>query len=97
MQAGASAYEVRCPRCDVSFPVGTRRCLHCGGPTTAAAAGAVPTVTPGPFERSAEEEASAGDEGAAGGFGGSLLRISGSLFWIVALVLFSILRNCGER
>jgi len=29
----ASPYEVRCPRCDVSFPVGTRTCLHCGGAT----------------------------------------------------------------
>ena len=28
-----SKYEVRCPRCDVSFPVDTRRCLHCGGAT----------------------------------------------------------------
>ena len=27
------AYEVRCPRCDVSFPAGTRTCFHCGGPT----------------------------------------------------------------
>ncbi len=23
-------YEVHCERCRVSFPVGTRRCLHCG-------------------------------------------------------------------
>jgi hypothetical protein len=30
-----SAYEVRCPRCDVSFPVGTRKCMHCNGPTGA--------------------------------------------------------------
>ena len=28
-----SVYEVRCPRCDVSFPVETKRCFHCGGPT----------------------------------------------------------------
>lgn len=28
-----SPYEVRCPRCDVSFPVETRICIHCGGPT----------------------------------------------------------------
>jgi len=28
-----SEYEVRCPRCDVSFPVSTKRCLHCGGKT----------------------------------------------------------------
>ena len=24
-------FEVRCLNCDVSFPVGTKRCLHCGG------------------------------------------------------------------
>lgn len=24
-------FEVFCRRCQVSFPVGTRRCLHCGG------------------------------------------------------------------
>jgi hypothetical protein len=23
-------YEVRCFNCDVSFPVGTKQCLHCG-------------------------------------------------------------------
>ncbi|MCR9095860.1 MAG: hypothetical protein NXI30_16690 [bacterium] len=30
----SSPYEVRCPRCDVSFPVETRTCIHCGGPTS---------------------------------------------------------------
>jgi len=30
----ASHFEVRCPRCEVSFPPETRRCLHCGGPTS---------------------------------------------------------------
>jgi len=30
----ATHFEVRCPRCGVSFPPETRRCLHCGGPTT---------------------------------------------------------------
>ncbi|MGB0619093.1 MAG: hypothetical protein ACPGVZ_06420 [Myxococcota bacterium] len=29
----SSPYEVRCPRCDVSFPVETKTCIHCGGPT----------------------------------------------------------------
>jgi len=24
-------YEVHCHHCDVSFPVGTRHCVHCGG------------------------------------------------------------------
>lgn len=26
-------YEVRCTRCNVSFPVETKKCFHCGGPT----------------------------------------------------------------
>jgi len=29
----SSAYEVRCPRCDVSFAPETRICVHCGGRT----------------------------------------------------------------
>lgn len=34
MQASAPApFEVHCDRCRVTFPVGTRRCIHCGGPT----------------------------------------------------------------
>jgi hypothetical protein len=32
-QEKTSPYEVRCPRCDVSFPTETRQCIHCGGPT----------------------------------------------------------------
>ncbi len=30
----SGAFEVRCPDCDVTFPVGTKKCLHCGGRTT---------------------------------------------------------------
>ena len=33
MRTNSSPYEVRCPRCDVSFPPKTRKCIHCGGPT----------------------------------------------------------------
>ena len=25
-------FQVNCPRCHVSFPIGTKRCIHCGGP-----------------------------------------------------------------
>jgi hypothetical protein len=31
--SSANAYEIRCYECDVSFPVGTKRCIHCGGKT----------------------------------------------------------------
>ncbi|MBW2500792.1 MAG: hypothetical protein JRF61_26210 [Deltaproteobacteria bacterium] len=40
----SSAYEVRCPRCDVSFPPETRECIHCGGRTGRRAA--APLVQP---------------------------------------------------
>lgn len=30
-QGSHAFFEVYCNRCKVSFPVGTRRCLHCGG------------------------------------------------------------------
>ena len=37
MQADAPApFEVHCERCRVTFPVGTRRCIHCGSPTSRA-------------------------------------------------------------
>lgn len=49
----ASAYEVRCPRCETSFPPETRRCVHCGrrlergllrGPAAAVATAESPLV-----------------------------------------------------
>ena len=40
MRGTGSPYEVRCLRCDVSFPLETRRCIHCGGPTSASRSGA---------------------------------------------------------
>jgi hypothetical protein len=30
-QGPQTPYEVFCPRCRVTFPVGTRSCIHCGG------------------------------------------------------------------
>lgn len=40
MSAGESmssqSFEVRCGRCDVTFPIETKRCIHCGGATGAA-------------------------------------------------------------
>lgn len=32
--AGPAPFEVHCDRCRVTFPVGTRRCIHCGAATT---------------------------------------------------------------
>jgi hypothetical protein len=37
MRSTAKQYEVRCAHCDVTFPVETRTCIHCGGATSEAA------------------------------------------------------------
>jgi hypothetical protein len=136
MRGKGSPYEVRCPRCDVSFPVETRRCIHCGGPTAASAATVEPGAFPGPLEAIRTGESTtqpapiAGGEDSPFSWGrsrdtvatppplppesvarggeleppedgppsvvGALLRSFGSLFWIIALVAFSMLRNCSE-
>jgi len=33
MSSERAGFEVFCPHCDVTFPVGTRKCIHCGGKT----------------------------------------------------------------
>jgi hypothetical protein len=34
MRSEPPHFEVYCRSCDVTFPVGTRHCIHCGGATT---------------------------------------------------------------
>lgn len=112
MRSPVSPFEVRCPRCDVSFPIETRRCIHCGGATTAPGVvagigirvgplesageggpGSFPTMPSGPGDRDVDEASSA----PAQGLGATLLRSFGSLFWVIALVGFSLLRTCSEE
>lgn len=116
MRGKGSPYEVRCSRCDVSFPVETRRCIHCGGPTVASDSAPV-GVDPGssfPWSRPQPDSSTAPTREAAAPVGvgpgpaselpeeappsvaSSLLRTFGSLFWVIALVGFSILRSCSE-
>ena len=51
------AFEVYCDRCRVSFPVGTRRCIHCGHATSGARGSSGLRVEPagGPGEPEAAE------------------------------------------
>jgi hypothetical protein len=53
-------FEVYCERCRVSFPIGARRCIHCGGPTTASRSNRslrhAPAVEPEPVEPEIEPE-----------------------------------------
>lgn len=46
MQSDPTRFEVCCPRCDVTFPIETRNCVHCGGATAASRAGGVTSSAP---------------------------------------------------
>ncbi len=105
---GQREFEVRCPSCDVSFPTGTRRCLHCGG-----------HLGKGRFRGAGAPLEHAGPEAAAEDFFGSSVETDGdpifsedeekpktgirgrmnagiSLVWIFMAVAFSVMRACGE-
>ncbi|MDE0886947.1 MAG: hypothetical protein OSB70_15585 [Myxococcota bacterium] len=107
--AEISPYEVRCPSCNVSFPVGTRRCMHCGGrtgPSPWNAGQAPPDLLESYDARqggetelataSPELEPLEIEESAPRGGIRGRLNAGMSLIWIVLAVGFSIMRACGE-
>ena len=57
-QGSSVPFEVYCNHCNVTFPAGTRRCLHCGG-RLSREHGAAEAAPPHPLEleRIEEEEA----------------------------------------
>lgn len=115
MRSKASPYEVRCFRCDVSFPVETRSCMHCGGAITRAHA--IESFDTAPWEESAsayspepiepsgdsvfvlpefnsdEREAAAPEESTS--IGRSIIRGLGGFVWVILLIGFTLVRNCG--
>ena len=94
-------FEVYCGRCRVSFPVETRRCVHCGGPTgPALAAGGLragrapvqaPVRAPAGAGAGAEEEAELETLGKPRAF--SPL----TLVWIVLIVGGYAMRSCSGQ
>ena len=49
-------YEVYCTRCRVSFPIGTRTCMHCGQPIGRTPAEAAALLRSGASDEEAAEE-----------------------------------------
>lgn len=92
----SSAYEVRCPSCDVSAPPGTRRCMHCGGPMIEAGTVALSSAAPESLQEvilrheraggdAIEDEEAAPRSGFSRGIG---------LLWILMLIAVSVYRQC---
>ena len=92
-----SPYEVYCQRCRVSFPVGTRPCIHCGerigrpgllraAPARPAAAPKRPAGAPPPpvFEEDAEELPTRGG-----------LMSPVAILWVVLILGGAIYRACS--
>jgi len=70
--------------CSVTFPVGTRVCVHCGRPIGRAAAVAPTLRGPGPFEEELPEETPSRS-----------LGFSPTTFmWLLAAVATVIYRSC---
>jgi len=85
-----STYEVRCHSCNVSFPAGTKRCLHCGGRTGVAPA-AILLQEDGRPALSAE----AAEAMVEPGQGRSPFRIGLGLVWLVMALIASLARVCS--
>lgn len=94
-------YEVRCPTCNVSFPVGTKRCLHCGTRTAAPGEGPLPSLRPDAMEqpdRYPEFEPDPLDNELleeAEGRSRSPFRLGMSSIWILLALIGSAYRVCS--
>ncbi len=108
----ASKYEVRCPACNVSYPVGQKRCVHCGGRTDKKyvdAPDAPPEFTQGLGDVEPEPPVTFGGEGRelvflpqeapdadAEEMRGGWIRRLGGLVWIILFVVLTAVRMCTE-
>ncbi|HEY8155225.1 MAG TPA: hypothetical protein VII72_13950 [Myxococcota bacterium] len=79
-------YEVYCTRCNVSFPVGTRVCMHCGQPIGRAASAPRALGGPGPFDEEPAEEPPAR----------SVAFSPMTFVWLLAAAATVIYRSCQQ-
>ena len=92
-----SRYEVRCESCRVSFPVGTKVCIHCGGRTGPSAADA-----PGGMfwtrstESQAEPQQDDQQQEEEEEVRQSPVRVLVTLLWVALAIAFSVVRSCSE-
>ena len=105
--ASSDAYEVRCYRCDVAYPIGTKRCIHCGERV------GVPRIMmqqiggdpladygqPGEFSETSSAPVRPidfEDEEETESRGSSMMRLLGNLSWVILFVAITVYRSCTE-
>jgi hypothetical protein len=84
-------YEVYCYPCRVTFPTGTRTCIHCGRPIgmPAFASGALPTG-PGPGPVDAEDAGPGGIDPLS-----AARKLGGVSLWVLIAVAAAVSRLCN--
>ena len=89
-ESSLSRFEVYCQRCGVTFPIGTKRCLHCGVRLARTRAAEPRPIA---FEPAMESPLELPDEGTPR----RLSRFSPiSILWIVAALAVGIQRACSS-
>ena len=84
IRSHSNPYEVYCSPCSVTFPVGQKRCVHCGGRLTKE------RLEPGEFTIPFEEAEEVPEEVSTRRSGWSPL----ALIWLVLFVGGTIYRSC---
>ena len=101
-------FEVRCDHCDVSFPVGTKRCMYCGGrpghrPLFARQIKIDPLgdiellnepIEPGAPVSTPIAPIDEPDEDEVEQARGSIFRLFGNLSWVILFALITLYRAC---
>ena len=95
MRQEQPVFEVRCDRCSVTYPVGTRTCIHCGERLGRGGGAGAPRVTlraaasrraEAPFEVEEEELEVPGRSG---------VMSPVAILWVVLLVGGAVYRLCA--
>ena len=87
IRSQSNPYEVHCSRCSVTFPVGQKHCIHCGGRLSKE------RLEPGEFAIPFEEAEEVQEEVTTRRSGWSPL----ALIWLILFVGGTIYRACvGE-
>jgi hypothetical protein len=95
-----TVYEVRCHSCNVSFPPGTKRCIHCGErigrPRLLPGRGdEMPEFAGGdPFPEAREAAAREAEEAEVEPSGGRGLRVGFTLLWLFLALISALSRSC---